>query len=147
MAIRRFAWEEVRSMASRDEVDEMHEDLGSSLRLSKHGLRIAYVSTMVAGVSARQLEGSPEDFRYYENRFDRTCRARQVDSPVPAVIPRPPPRPLRPLRAMRPNPGPWPAPAHRPRRPRRQLHEVTTGSHRHSTRRPRSSMKPPRWPF
>lgn len=109
MAIRRCAWEEIRSTVCRDEADEMHEDLDLSLHLSEHGLQIAYVPTMVAGVSARRLENSPEDFRYYVNRFDRTCRAHQINSPalrVPAIMLRSLYRPLRLLRAMHPHSAP-----------------------------------------
>lgn len=111
MAIRRCAWEVIRSTVCRDEADEMHEDLDLSLHLGERGLRIAYVSAMVAGVSARRLEDRPEDFRYYVSRFDRTCRAHQITSPalrVPAVMLRLLYRPLRLLRAMRPISGPLP---------------------------------------
>lgn len=111
MAIRRCAWEEIRSTVCRDEADEMHEDLDLSLHLGEHGLRIVYVPTMVAGVSARRLEDSPEDFRYYVNRFERTCRAHQINSPAlrtPAIMLRSLYRPLRLLRAMHPNAAPLP---------------------------------------
>lgn len=111
MAIRRCAWETIRSTVCRDEADEMHEDIDLSLHLVEHGLRIAYVPAMVAGVSARRLEDSPENFRYYVNRFERTYRAHQINSPAlraPAVMLRSLYRPLRLLRAMRPIPGPLP---------------------------------------
>ncbi|MEX5259981.1 glycosyltransferase family 2 protein [Kocuria sp. CPCC 205263] len=132
MAIRRCAWEEIRSTVCRDEADEMHEDLDLTLHLGEHGLRIAYVPAMVAGVSARRLDDVPEDFRYYVNRFDRTCRAHQVDSPAlkaPAVMLRSLYRPLKLLRAMHPSSGPGPHTGSASLAVDR--HKVTTGAHRH----------------
>ncbi|WP_104167671.1 glycosyltransferase family 2 protein [Arthrobacter sp. SX1312] len=89
MAIRRSAWQQIQSHTCRDASDEMHEDIDLSLHLSDNGLRIAYLSTMVAGVSARRLENSPECYRYYVDRFDRTYRAHQVSGwalKVPSMI-------------------------------------------------------------
>ncbi|WP_258062760.1 glycosyltransferase family 2 protein [Arthrobacter sp. B0490] len=103
MAVRRSAWEQIRSHTCPDASDEMHEDIDLSLHLSDHGLRIAYLSTMVAGVSARRLEDPPECYRYYVDRFDRTYRAHQVHGwalKVPAMIFRTTYLPLKLLRTM-----------------------------------------------
>ncbi len=89
MAVRRSAWEHIRSQTCRDESDEMHEDIDLSLHLSDNGLRIAYLPTMVAGVSARRLEDSPGCYRYYVDRFERTYRAHHINEralKVPAMI-------------------------------------------------------------
>ncbi len=78
MALRRSAWEEIRSETCRDERDEMHEDIDLSLHLADHLLRVQYVPTMVSGMSARRLEDSIKDYRYYVNRFERTYKAHNV---------------------------------------------------------------------
>lgn len=104
MAIRRSAWERIRSATCRDEADELHEDLDLSLHLSEHGLRITYIPTLVAGVSARRLNTSPEDFRHYVDRFHRTYHAHHVHHRVlkaPAIILWCLYRSLRLLRALR----------------------------------------------
>lgn len=82
MAIRRTAWEQIRTEACRDEADEMHEDIDLSLHLADHGLHILYIPGMISGMSARRLEDSPRDYRYYVNRFDRTYKAHQVNKTV-----------------------------------------------------------------
>ncbi|MBG6184914.1 cellulose synthase/poly-beta-1,6-N-acetylglucosamine synthase-like glycosyltransferase [Arthrobacter sp. CAN_A214] len=104
MAVRRSAWEHIRFQTCRDESDEMHEDIDLSLHLSDNGLRIAYLPTMVAGVSARRLEDSPGCYRYYVDRFERTYRAHHVNGwalKVPAIIFRSIYLPLKLLRTMR----------------------------------------------
>lgn len=78
MAIRRSAWETIRDEACLDEKDEMHEDIDLSLHLAEHDLRIQYWPQMVSGMSARRLEDSPRDYRYYVTRFDRTYKAHNV---------------------------------------------------------------------
>ncbi|MEX5237279.1 glycosyltransferase family 2 protein [Kocuria arenosa] len=83
MAIRRTAWERIRCATCRDENDRMHEDIDLSLHLSEHGLRIAYLPAMVAGVSARRMDDSPAQFREYVGRYRRTYRAHRTPSPVP----------------------------------------------------------------
>jgi len=103
MAVRRSAWEQIRSQTCRDESDELHEDIDLSLHLSDNGLRIAYLPTMVAGVSARRLEDSPGCYRYYVDRFDRTYRVHHVDGwalKVPSMIFRSIYLPLKLLRTM-----------------------------------------------
>lgn len=82
MAIRRNAWEKIRSSTCRDQQDEMHEDIDLSLHLAEHELTIRYLPTMVSGMSARRLEDSPKDYRYYVTRFDRTYRAHQINNRV-----------------------------------------------------------------
>lgn len=78
MALRRSAWETIRSEVCRDEKDEMHEDIDLSLHLADHALRVEYWPEMVSGMSARRLEDSPRDYRYYVTRFDRTYKAHNV---------------------------------------------------------------------
>lgn len=78
MALRRSAWETIRDETCRDEKDEMHEDIDLSLHLADHELRVQYWPQMVSGMSARRLEDSPRDYRYYVTRFDRTYKAHNV---------------------------------------------------------------------
>lgn len=82
MAIRRTAWEQIRDRTCLDERDEMHEDIDLSLHLAEQDLVIRYIPAMVSGMSARRLENSPKDYRYYVTRFDRTYRAHQIDKRV-----------------------------------------------------------------
>lgn len=83
MAIRRTAWQQIRSSACRDELDRMHEDIDLSLHLSEHGLGIAYLPTLISGVSARRMCDSPARFHYYVGRYRRTYSTHHVISPVP----------------------------------------------------------------
>ncbi|AJT43142.1 glycosyl transferase [Psychromicrobium lacuslunae] len=78
MALRRSAWLEIRAETCRDEKDEMHEDIDLSLHLADHELKVQYVPAMVSGMSARRLEDSPRDYRYYVSRFERTYKAHNV---------------------------------------------------------------------
>ncbi|MGX5357127.1 glycosyltransferase [Kocuria sp. KH4] len=85
MAIRRTAWEQIRTTTCRDAHDQMHEDIDLSLHLSEHGLKVAYRPVMVAGVSARRMDDSPARFHHYVGRYHRTYRAHQISSPIPAA--------------------------------------------------------------
>ncbi|MHA7140147.1 glycosyltransferase family 2 protein [Arthrobacter sp. Sr33] len=87
MAIRRTAWEQIRESTCRDEADEMHEDIDLSLHLAEHDLVIRYLPTMVSGMSARRLEDSPKDYRYYVTRFDRTYKAHRINKRILKVPP------------------------------------------------------------
>ncbi len=78
MALRRAAWEQIRTETCRDPQDQMHEDIDLSLHLAEHSLAIAYVPNMVSGTSARRLENSPKAYRYYVARFGRTYAAHNV---------------------------------------------------------------------
>lgn len=82
MALRRTAWEQIRDHTCLDEKDEMHEDIDISLHLAEQELVIRYIPTMVSGMSARRLENSPKDYRYYVTRFDRTYRAHRINKRV-----------------------------------------------------------------
>jgi len=82
MAIRATAWADIRSEVCRDEDDELHEDIDISVHLTRRDHRIAYVSAMVSGMSARRLEGSPRDYGYYAMRFDRTYARHGIHAPV-----------------------------------------------------------------
>jgi cellulose synthase/poly-beta-1,6-N-acetylglucosamine synthase-like glycosyltransferase len=78
MALRASAWKTIRNETCRDEKDEMHEDIDLSLHLADHELKVQYWPQMVSGMSARRLEDSPRDYRYYVTRFDRTYKAHNV---------------------------------------------------------------------
>ncbi|NKX50957.1 glycosyltransferase family 2 protein [Arthrobacter deserti] len=78
MAVRRGAWERIRTEVCRDEADEMHEDIDVSVHLAGHGLKILYIPGMFSGMSARRLEDSPKDYRYYVTRFDRTYKNHRI---------------------------------------------------------------------
>ena len=78
MALRASAWETIRAETCRDEKDEMHEDIDLSLHLADHELPVRYWPQMVSVMSARRLEDSPRDYRYYVTRFDRTYKAHNV---------------------------------------------------------------------
>ena len=78
MAVRREAWTVIRNDVCRDDGDEMHEDIDISVHLADHALKILYVPEMVSGMSARRLEDSQKDYRYYVTRFDRTYANRKI---------------------------------------------------------------------
>jgi glycosyltransferase involved in cell wall biosynthesis len=82
MAIRRSAWYAIRDQTCRDEGDELHEDIDLSVHLAQNDLSVAYVPTMVSGMSARRLEDSPRDYAYYVRRFERTYRRHGLMNPV-----------------------------------------------------------------
>lgn len=81
MAIRKSAWERVRDDVCPDRDDLMHEDLDLAVHLSLAGLKVGYVSAMVAGMSARRLDDNPRDFRFYVERFERTYAAHGIHDP------------------------------------------------------------------
>jgi glycosyltransferase involved in cell wall biosynthesis len=85
MAIRRTAWEQIRSTICGDEHDRMHEDIDLSLHLTEHGLKITYHPSMITGVSARRMDDSPAQFRYYVGRYRRTYSAHRIASPIPTT--------------------------------------------------------------
>jgi glycosyltransferase involved in cell wall biosynthesis len=72
MAVRASAWRIIRTEVCRDVDDELHEDIDIAVHLHQHGLAVAYVSSMVAGMSARRIDDSPRDYLYYVTRFERT---------------------------------------------------------------------------
>lgn len=82
MAIRRTAWLAIRDHVCRDELDELHEDIDLSVHLSRDRLTVAYVPTMVSGMSARRLEDTPRAFAYYARRFERTYARHGLMNPV-----------------------------------------------------------------
>ncbi|WP_353889788.1 glycosyltransferase family 2 protein [Galbitalea sp. SE-J8] len=78
MAIRASAWREIRDEVCLDADEGLHEDIDLAVHLHEHRLPIAYVSSMVAGMSARRLDDSPRDYLYYVRRFERTYRRHRV---------------------------------------------------------------------
>lgn len=80
MALHRNAWHIIRGEVCRDEKDQMHEDIDLSLHLADHNLKVQYAPAMVSGMSARRLEDSPRDYRFYVTRFERTYKAHNVNN-------------------------------------------------------------------
>lgn len=80
MALRATAWHEIRDDACLDPDDDLHEDVDLSIHLHEHGLKVAYSSDMVAGMSARRLDDSPIQFYNYVMRFERTYDKHKVKS-------------------------------------------------------------------
>lgn len=72
MALRSSAWLSIRDDACLDADDEFHEDVDLAIHLHEHDLKVAYVSGMVTGMSARRLDDSPREFYNYVMRFERT---------------------------------------------------------------------------
>lgn len=82
MAIRRTAWQTIRDEVCLDEGDELHEDIDLSVHLAQNHLSVAYVPSMVSGMSARRVEDSPRAYAYYVHRFDRTYARHGLKNPV-----------------------------------------------------------------
>jgi hypothetical protein len=80
MALRATAWAQIRDEACLDPDDELHEDVDLSIHLNEHGLKVAYSSEMVTGMSARRLDDSPREFYNYVMRFERTYNKHNVKS-------------------------------------------------------------------
>jgi len=78
MALRASAWRDIQPHVCRDIDDELHEDIDISVHLHERHHRVAYVSEMVAGMSARRIDDSPSDYYYYVNRFERTYQRHNV---------------------------------------------------------------------
>lgn len=72
MALRRSAWEKVRTEICLDADKEMFEDIDLSVHLYDDGFTIVYAPGMVTGMSARRIDDSPKDFLAYCKRFDTT---------------------------------------------------------------------------
>lgn len=79
MAIRADAWRTIEHDACQDDHDLLHEDIDLSVHLYEAGIPVGYVSMMRADVSARRLTTSPEEFRDYTRRFERTYASHQID--------------------------------------------------------------------
>lgn len=78
MALRATAWNTIRSEVCLDVADELHEDIDISVHLQHNGLKVAYLSTMIAGISGRRIDDSPRDYYYYMTRFERTYSRHNV---------------------------------------------------------------------
>jgi len=78
MALTREAWLAVRDQVCPDRADLMHEDLDLAVHLALNGLKVAYVSAMVAAISARRLDTAPKDYLFYVQRFERTYAAHDI---------------------------------------------------------------------
>jgi len=78
MALTKKAWLAVREQVCPDRADLMHEDLDLAVHLALNGIKIGYVSTMVAAISARRLDTAPKDYLFYVQRFERTYAAHDI---------------------------------------------------------------------
>lgn len=78
MALRSSAWTAIRNEVCDDHEDELHEDIDISIHLHEHGLKVAYSSDMVAGMSARRIDDSPREYYNYVMRFERTYQRHNV---------------------------------------------------------------------
>jgi glycosyltransferase involved in cell wall biosynthesis len=78
MALRASAWREIRSEVCRDYADDFHEDIDLSIHLHEAGLKVAYSSDMVAGMSMRRIDDSPREYYNYMMRFERTYQSHNV---------------------------------------------------------------------
>lgn len=82
MAIRRSAWLAIRDQTCRDADDLFHEDIDLSVHLAQNNLPVAYVPSMVSGMSARRLEDSPREYACYVRRFERTYASHGLTNPM-----------------------------------------------------------------
>jgi glycosyltransferase involved in cell wall biosynthesis len=80
MAVRRSVWNKILPLLCEDKEDKMHEDIDIALHLHEEGYKVAYVSDMVGGMSARRLEDSPKDFYRYVMRFENTYKNHDIKS-------------------------------------------------------------------
>lgn len=80
MALSRNAWLMIQDHVCLDEEDVLHEDIDLSVHLANANLPVVYSSKMICGMSARRLEDSPRDYRYYVKRFQRTYDSHNVKS-------------------------------------------------------------------
>ena len=78
MALTRKAWLVVRDQVCPDRADLMHEDLDLAVHLALNGIKVGYVSEMVAAISARRLDTTPRDYLFYVQRFERTYAAHDI---------------------------------------------------------------------
>lgn len=75
MAIRRNAWDAIRSSVCTDREDLLHEDIDLAIHLVEHQLHVGYTPTLTAQISARRLNCSRAAFSDYTRRLDRTFAA------------------------------------------------------------------------
>ncbi len=80
MAVRATVWRDILPLLCEDKEDKMHEDIDIALHLHLEGYKVAYVSDMVGGMSARRLEDSPKDFYRYVMRFENTYKHHGIKS-------------------------------------------------------------------
>ncbi|WP_175364338.1 glycosyltransferase family 2 protein [Mycobacterium lentiflavum] len=86
MAIRASAWWAIRRLVAPDREDRLHEDIDIALTLFKNGYEIAYDRMMVAGISARRMESSSNDFYRYTTRYLATTKAHDADSHIAYAV-------------------------------------------------------------
>jgi glycosyltransferase involved in cell wall biosynthesis len=83
MAIRKSAWEVIKDEVCPDYIEGtgvLHEHIDLGIHLSLHDMQIAYVGSMLVGMSARRIEDSRKDYFTYTNRFTNTMRAHGIES-------------------------------------------------------------------
>lgn len=76
MAIRRDAWVVMRDVVCHEVA--YHEDLDLAIHLTDYEYAIRFVKTMVAGVSSRRMESSPNEFRKYMRMYSATYRGHGI---------------------------------------------------------------------
>jgi len=78
MAIRRTAWELIKSQLCNDKT--IHEDLDIAIHLYKDKQKITYNKKMIAGMSARRYDDSPRKLRRYTKMTDNAFEKHNLRS-------------------------------------------------------------------
>ncbi|MDR0950613.1 MAG: glycosyltransferase [Candidatus Ancillula sp.] len=86
MAIRNKAWKAIGKECCLDKEDKLHEDMDITIHFAKHGYEVAFVSDMVAGMSARRISNSLKDFNEYQNRAINTYKAHGLSTGTPQLV-------------------------------------------------------------
>lgn len=87
MAIRRTAWESVRNEVCHN--NAFHEDLDLAIHLTQQEQTIYFDRKMIAGISLRRMESSPNEFRKYMKLYSATYKGhdiREASITIPIAI-------------------------------------------------------------
>ena len=87
MAIRKSAWNVMRDVVCHEKA--FHEDLDLAIHLVDYDYQIFFDKQLVAGVSSRRVESSPNDFRKYMKMFSTTYKEhdiREASVTLPIII-------------------------------------------------------------
>ena len=76
MAIRRDAWLVMRDVVCHESI--YHEDLDLAIHLTDYDYDIRFNKKMIAGVSSRRMESSPNEFRKYMKMYSATYRGHGI---------------------------------------------------------------------
>jgi glycosyltransferase involved in cell wall biosynthesis len=80
MAFRRTAWDMVASELCNEPF--LFEDIDIAIHLKEHGMTPTYLPTMLAVVSSRRFEDTPQDFMRYIGGHTRTLEHHDLRTPV-----------------------------------------------------------------